>query len=411
MIFLFLSLTKLFRDLKGYYIKKKKSIKNGKVSSSFITIFQFSLMVFVDLYIFLKSIFLLFYLLNKKISTKVQKNPHLVHIPVWGSYYDTFSFFLMRNLLSDSNCCTAKQEGIKILFTCDLSTKEKIMKNKGFLLLKECYEIEFIVFSNLFFKCLNKIRFSVLYVILGYMQFIAAKIALVEKRGLFLFFSDVLIEEEFFKKNIELDKQGFELVLSNTFRSNLDKIKNHLNKFSKFKGNKLAVSAQEIVNLQCRFPHVETINRLVSEKKSFFCWTPQFIFKKNNTLVTKTYTWTPFFISDKALKSIKKYHLFRAVDDYFCSSYQSLTNPKKVFYVTQATELGICELSSPGKEGVPYKRLSGSLEDLKQYMLSVFSTISLTQQDIFSLKKGEVFKPDSPLRIPSGNSPSFAQTS
>ena len=62
--------------------------------------------------------------------------------------------------------------------------------------------------------------------------------------------------------------------------------------------------------------------------------------------------------------------------------------------------MGICELSSPGKEGVPYKRLSGSLEDLKQYMLSVFSTISLTQQDIFSLKKGEVFKPDSPLRIP-----------
>ena len=35
---------------------------------------------------------------------------------MWGDYYKTFSFFLMRNLLSDSNCCTAQREGIKISY-------------------------------------------------------------------------------------------------------------------------------------------------------------------------------------------------------------------------------------------------------------------------------------------------------
>lgn len=70
----------------------------------------------IDLYIFFKSIILFFYLLKRKASQKNKQNPNLVYISMWGDYYKTFSFFLMRNLLSDSNCCTAQREGIKISY-------------------------------------------------------------------------------------------------------------------------------------------------------------------------------------------------------------------------------------------------------------------------------------------------------
>lgn len=337
----------------------------------------------------------------KKLSSS-DKTDYLVNISVWGDYSNTFINFLAPCLLSENNIKAANTKKIKILFSCSKDFRKQFRSNATCIELSRYYRIEFNVLGDFFlYTCLPNFKHDLIYNILGSMQNKAALIAIKEQAVLIPLFPDFIIEEAFFSKIMDLHKK-YDALLTTIFRSDIREINQHLKHTKQGTPNSnnkcvipLSLSAQEIVNMQCAALHEETLNRIISPSKSEFSITPQLIFKNKNQIIIKAYHWTPLFISHVILKSMALLKL-EPIDAYFVSTYANIKS-KKVYFLEDASQVGVCEISYPDKVG-PIQEKPASLS-LDKMLIEYFGKIILNENVLYTLSKKIVFAPNFKLKL------------
>lgn len=356
--------------------------------------------IFFELYFYLKFTYMYVWVFRKRDSK--DKIDYLVHVAVWGSYGTTFLNYLAPTLLSPNNILAAKSKKIKILFTCSQDFKKNFLETIYFERLQNYYEIEFIVFSNFFLRqCLPRVLFksSILYCVLGFMEYIAARIALLEHASLIPLFPDFIIEENFFNKIINLHKK-YDSVFTTPFRSEEEGIKKHLNRKiigmqNDEKVKVIQLSADEVVDMQCGALHQETINRIISKSKKDFSITAQLIFKDRNKIIIKAFHWTPLLIDYSILKKIKLCKL-RTIDDYLLTTYSNLKSERN-YFLKNANEVAVCEVSNNNKVSPLYKN-PYSL-DIKTLLRNYFPLIGVNENMLYALSKKIVFTPKIKIKV------------
>jgi hypothetical protein len=354
-----------------------------------------------DSYLALKYMNLSLSLLRIKFFNK-NKERFIVHISVWGEEYsETFLNYLVPSLLSRSNTKISGHEKIKIILGTTRKIRKKIESHKIYSTLTKYYDLDFIIFNDFFLsKILARVMYkeSMIYHVLGFMQHFTAKMAIIKECDFIPLFPDFIVEQDFFKKILKF-RETHEAVLTNIFRSDIEGIRNFLSgKFDSIDEKKdltLNVEAQGLVNMQCTFLHQETLNRVISYSKKEIAFTPQLIFKNENCLKIKSFTWTPIVISSQILKGVKL-KIFRPIDDYFCREHPNIENSQQILFLENASQLAISELSSPSRTGLPQKSSSQDLdEEFDKWVSSTF----LNERALYCLSKTFSYEPTHKLPI------------
>jgi hypothetical protein len=284
----------------------------------------------------------------------------VIHIPVWGEYVNIYLSFLNRNLLSKSNSLFSKKNNVTILFSCFPEDKEMIEQDKNFKEIVKFYSVRFHLMPKSVLSLSPKTLHpsAAKYFLLGFTQSYALQYAKKLQSSLLPMHPDFLIEKDFLVKINNIAKQGHKVILSSPFRSDLEKFQEYI--AEKGKGNSsLSFTGQEVVDLQCKFIHEISLNRMVAESKKSMVLTDQVLFREESSIVVKAFSWAPIFIANDYVNRWGC-KLFNTID--LDLTFLIKRDMKKIYFLENANDLGICELSGEKPSECISDRLGRSLE-------------------------------------------------
>lgn len=242
-----------------------------------------------------------------------EKEVFFIHCCVWGDgYSEKFITYLLPSLLAQGNLpAISKEYNIVLLIHCDKKTQEKLLASSVIEQIKKYARMEFILIPETIFILYKKITHlsyrkksqisdNLKYYLLGGLQTLALKKALLQKAYISFLMPDIVLSDSVLTTAFQQTKDR-KIALTTTSRTNYQAVKTPLNECSNSEKTSLSISAPDLTLLQIDHLHPDDKKHIVSEYTQHFTFSARLFFQTREGFIIRAFHYHPILIDCKKL--------------------------------------------------------------------------------------------------------------
>lgn len=321
-----------------------------------------SILFLINLYTYLLTI-------KNSIRWKEEnKQKLIVHFCCWGEKYaEKARDFLLPSLLAKNNLPTASQKhAINIFIHCDIKTKILFEKSKVMGELEKYAVINIKVLPDKlitqynsiknypnfwFFDEVNRHNLGLRYLFLGALQANALQEGIQHQALVSFLMPDSVLSDSFYSYALNKIK-GKKLILTTTFRTNFNGVRQHLAQHLDESQSVCTISGNELSKLQVEHLHETEQRRIIAEDTNHFLACARFIFKAKDGLILRALHYHPILMDCSKIADHLKIDYF-PIDDSILKQIlqeENLPYEEQVWLCSDTSKMNFMELSEDNPE-------------------------------------------------------------